>query len=247
MTIIIGAALLLITGLLFGLYFVGGADTPEVRLADVGPVTVDSGPPAGEPAARVEITPDNVQNVIATLRRLETYSRTILQTRYWDGGTASGTTTAEIWVTPEALRIQWDHGENMILTAERYYLWFGRGRPITRPITDVFGESLDQILDEFQGVPSYETVLGLDQGDILAAGYIRRQVAGEYVYCIYVTVQGPGDSVDHFYIALDTGLLVEMRTYHGDTLIYRMETTALLPVPPEGAVFYLPDGTGVLA
>ncbi|MCL2588306.1 MAG: hypothetical protein FWD84_02740 [Oscillospiraceae bacterium] len=245
-TVIIGAALVVALVLLFALFFVPGADTPGVQLADPG-----SGEGTGDglslhPAIGVEITTENVQAVIATLTRTEAYAREIRQTHYWDGGQRSGTRTAEIFRTPEALRISWDTRENMVITAEHYHLWFGTGAVITRPVAGL-GESLDQILDEFQGVPSYEAVLELDPTQIIRAGYAQLDIGGALRAVIYLTVEtGTRGYIDTYYICLATGLLVEMTTFDGDVPVYRFETLHLSIEPPVASDFLLPDGTDPL-
>ena len=228
------------------LFLFRGAETPEVRLAEPPADTEDQGAP-DNPASLIEITPDNVQSVIATLERTEAYSRTISQTHYWAYGTASSAAEIEIWVTPTALRITRDNGENMILTAAEFHIWF-EGRPHqTRPVTAGLGESLEQILDEFQGIPSYETVLELDPAQIIEAGYVLQNIDGVYEYTIYLVFEtGVLGYVDRYYISLSSGLLITMVTIDGDIPIFRMETLSLTLEAPEEDVFTLPDGTNVL-
>jgi len=238
---------LIILGLLSFLFFFRGADTPQVYLAESVPVATESLGVPDNPATLLEITPDNVQNVIATLERAELYSRTISQTRYWSNGTESAVAQAEIWVTPQALRIAWDHGENMILTEDYFYIWFEDRPHQTRPITAGLGGSFDQILDEFQGIPSYEAVLELDPSQIMEAGYVLKDIDGTYEYCIYLVFQGGTlGYIDRYYISLSSGLLVAMRTLDGNIPIFHMETLRLSLDAPENSAFTLPDGTMVL-
>jgi len=241
-----GAILVIVLILLFAFFFLPGADPPRVQLAD--PVPGGAGQGSVEsPAIGVEITPENVQAVIATLQRTDTYARTIIQTHYWDGGQSYAYRTAEIWHTPEVLRIRWDNGENMIITAEFYHLWFGFGRVITRPVTPGLGEHLDRLLDQFQGIPSYETVLELDPGQIVRAGYTQRLIDGEARYAIYVAVETAMlGYLSYYYICLTTGLLIEAATFDGETPVYLLETLYLTLEPPGPEAFLLPDGTNPL-
>jgi len=236
------AALLTTLVLLLVLFFWDGDNTPSVYL----PHTDSQGNEAmhGQPPALgIEITADNVQTVIATLTRADFYMREIRQTRYWDFGESYGVHTAEIWVTPELMRIRWDHGENMVITADTYHLWFGNGPVLTRPVTAGLGASLDQILDEFQGIHSYETTLNLDPAQIISAGYTQRNVGGEMRYTIYLAVQlSPQGHIDYYYICTTSGLLLEMATFDGEIPIYRMETISLTLTPPSAGDFLLPDG-----
>jgi|GEM_PF-1811918 len=245
-TILFWATLAIALLLLLLFFFLPGAQTPRVWLADPGPGG-QSQYPTGGPAIGVEITPENVQAVIATLQRAEAYSRTVVQTHYWGGGESFAYRTAEIWRTPEALRIRWDNGENMVITAEAYYLWFGAGRLITRPITAGLGAHLDRILDQFQGIPSYETVLELDPERIMRAGYTQRIIGGGARYAIYVAVETYVlGYLSYYYICLTTGLLLEAATFDGETPVYRLETLTLTLEPPGRDTFLLPDGTDPL-
>jgi len=241
---IIGAILLVVLVLLYALFFFPSAQTPGIELPAPPPISGEGNGLTGGGAAGVAITPENVQGVIATLQRASSYSREIRQARYWNQGVNYGTATAEIWVIPEALRIRWADDENMIITAEAYYLWFGEGPLITRPITAGLGESLDQMLDQFQGIPSYETVLELDPAQIISAGHAQRSLDGELRYVIYVAVEtGVLGYIDYFYICLLTGLLLETVTFDGDIPIYRLETLRLTVGPVEAEHFLPPDRT----
>lgn len=231
-------AVLLVFALLF-LFFFRDPETPEVRLAE-NPVTENGEGAPYNPASLIEITPDNVQKVLATLERTEAYTRTIRQTHYWSEGASSAAREAEIWITPRALRIAWDDGENVILTETAYHIWFDDRPPHSRPVTAGLGLSLEQILNEFQGIPSYETVLELDPNQILEAGYVLKNIGGVYEYCVYFVF---GDSalgyVDRYYISLNSGLLIAMLTLDGDIPVFRMETLRLTLEPPAADVFVL--------
>ena len=237
------ALLLAVIAVLLGWYFMQDADIPGVTLADqVSAGDSAAQAPPQNPMAHVEITVENVQDVIATLARPEHYVRQISKTRYWDGGASFGTTTAEIWTTPEALRIRWADGNNMLITEEAYHLWFGGGAPITRPVTAALGESLDRILDRLQGIPSYETVLELDIAQIISADYIRRTLDGEVRYTIRVAVEtGLLGYINYYYICLSTGLLIETATFDGEIPVYRLETLRLTIATPEAGYFLLPS------
>ena len=229
------------------LYFFSSVDTPGVRLAENIPLPGDGEGVATTPAMQVEITPDNVQSVIATLARTESYSRRIVQTRYWADGDAYGTAEAEIWVTPGAVRIEWDHGENMILAGGFFHLWFGDGAPQSNRMTVRPGATLEQVADEFQGIPSYESLLELPRDQIIDAGYVRRPVGGVYEYCIFIVFADSAlGYIDRYYISLTSGLLVAIETWDGDIPVFRMETLSLSLVAPDRDVFTLPDGTNVL-
>ena len=243
-TAIIIALLLLAIAVLLGLYFIQDADIPGVTLADqmsAGDTTGQN--PPQNPMAHVEITGENVQSVIATLARPEHYSRQIRKIRYWSQGERSATQRTEIWSTPEAVRIRRDDGENMIFKTDHYYIWFEGGGYIFRSVIPVMGRGLQQILDEFQGTPSYETVLEVERSQIREAGYTLLTVDGEEQYVIYVEVRNDIlDHVDRYYISLLSGLLLGVETWEAGILIYRMETLSLSLEMPEEEMFTLPEG-----
>ncbi|MCL2568022.1 MAG: hypothetical protein FWE12_01115 [Oscillospiraceae bacterium] len=240
--VLIGTTLAVVLLLLLTFFLLPGTNTPHIRLADPVP-----GPGEGDGlsegyAIGIEITPDNVQAVIATLSRLEYYSREIRQTHYWDEGLSSAHRTAEIWVAPEALRIRWDNSENMLITAEAFHLWFGTGRVISRPLTEGLGDSHGQILDQFQGIPSYEAVLELNPTQIRSAGYTTRTIDDEARYTIYVSTESPMlGYISYYYICLQTGLLIEVVTLDGEVPVFRMETLRLYQGPLSPDRFALPS------
>jgi len=238
---IVAALLAVVIALLLAFYFFPGMVVPQVDLADQGPEGDGTGV-SGHPALHVEITRYNVQGVLATLYRADYYVRELRQTRFWSDGAGSASTTAEIWATPDTLRIRWANGENMIISYDTYTLWHEGRAPITRPVTAAMGESLTQILDEFQGIPSYEAILDLPVEQIIGAGYTRKLIGDTERYVVFLTVQtSPLGYVDYYYIELDSGLLVEMKTWDGYTLVYHIETTRLDLSPPPTDVFLLPE------
>ena len=242
-TVIVIALLLVGALILLGLYFFQDADTPGVVLAEqISPGDGTAQNPPQNPMAHVEITAENVQAVIASLERPAQYSREIRKTRYWSDGARSAAQITTIWSTSEAVRLQRDDGENMILTMDRYYIWFDGSGYISNPITAVMGENFDRILDEFQGIPSYETVLDLDLDQIIEAGYTLLEIDGEEQYVIYVEVRGGHlGYIDRYYISLLTGLLVGMETREGEIPVYRMETLWLSLEAPAREMFHPPS------
>ena len=93
--------------------------------------------------------------------------------------------------------------------------------------------------DLAQQIPTYETVLALDEEEITDAGYEPR---GE-LSCICAAVQPEGSSVStRFWVSVDSGLLVSAEMEEEGQLVYRM--TAYTPVqsPCPAASFALTDG-----
>ena len=95
--------------------------------------------------------------------------------------------------------------------------------------------------DLSQRIPTYETVLSLDQTQITAAGYEER----EGTPCVYIEYRG--GALDgyrqRYWVSVDTGLLTAAEILSGDDLVYRMSAQILQTPCPSGAGFTLPDGT----
>ena len=76
------------------------APTPRLEMADpnagqsTDPVAQESGQSGG---VAVEVTPQTVQSLIASLERYESYRRTV-SVEYFDAGQSVGTVTAQVWV-----------------------------------------------------------------------------------------------------------------------------------------------------
>ena len=70
-------------------------DTAEIVLPTPAPSPSPGGESGG--AVRVEVTPETVQSVIATLSRPESYGRTVTVQDFWEDEEL-GTTTAQVWV-----------------------------------------------------------------------------------------------------------------------------------------------------
>lgn len=225
----------------FGLNFFA-PETPDIRLPQV---TASQTPdPNGGMAdtdryLRVEVTPETVQSVIATMVPLQpgSYHRTItVQTALGDG--TMGTTTNQVWSDFGWTRVEsvWHSGvrEHTILGAGMVYRWFD---------DDTTYKSWAQTEDEVnmaQRIPTYEDVLALNKKQITAAAYEQR----DGVSCVYVEVkENELGNRERYWVAVETGLLVAAETRKGEEIVLSMTSGTLERPVPQETSFALPDGT----
>lgn len=227
---IIAAAVLSSFGL--GLF---APDTAKIVLPTAGPSPTPGG--EGGDAVRVEVTPETVQSVIATLARPESYGRTVSIQDIWGEGQA-GTTTAQVWVDGGWTRTDavWPGGtlRSSIVGEGRFWVWYDRGADVITGPAD--GSSADL---EGQRIPTYETVLELEPASITAAGYEALDGMG----CIYVETDTGSGHTARYWVDDDSGLLVQAEQITDGQVVYRMTAAELERPAPSDASFTLPDGT----
>ena len=214
----------------FGLPSLTGR-VPEVVLPDVSQEIAGE----NQDYLPVEVTPETVQAVIATLSRPESYQRELNVTLFWSGGSSSA--QVRIWADGGYVKTDITTGgavQHRLVGDGKLYLWYGGDRT-WKELTA--GETTGDLA---QRIPTYEDVLALDPEQITDAGYERR----ENKDCIYVEVKNPDlDTLDRYWIETATGLLWGAETLEGDQKVYEMtETSCTIPLGEEIA-FSLPDGT----
>lgn len=189
----------------------------------------------GSAINQIVVKSETVQSVIATLRRSDTYSRTVTVEQIWSGG--SGVSISSVYVKNGWTRVdtrQTDGSLRHSLTdGETTYIWYDEE---TAYFTGAAGKFSS---DNEQGIPTYEDVLALPVEEILLADY--RSFAGSD--CIYVETRESDDGVKLcWWVSVTTGLLTAAEKYDGEMLVYRM--TAFESGDEVAAeAFLLPDGT----
>lgn len=217
----------------FGLPLFAGPTATIVLPTPVPPET--KGPDNMEQAGgvRVAVTPETVQNVIAVMDRLESYSRAVTTTL--EGSSA----IAYVWVDGAWTRADMDLSSGLtihtIVGEDRLWRWYNGEENVVSWAAD--SSSMDM---EGQRIPTYEDVLALDRDAITAAGYEEKN--GES--CVYVEVAVPQLSqVERYWVSESTGLLWAAETAVDGTVVWSMTASAPeVPVSPL-ASFQLPDGT----
>ena len=210
-------------------------DTAEIVLPTAGPSPTPGGESGG--AVRVEVTPETVQSVSATLARPESYGRTVTIEDIWGEG-QTGTTTARVWVDGGWTRtdavLPGGTLRSSIVGDGQFWTWYGGGGDVLTGPAD--GSSADL---EGQRIPTYETVLELDPDFILSAGYEALDGLG----CIYVETDTEDGHAARYWVDDDSGLLVQAEQLTDGQVVYRMTAAELERPAPSNASFTLPDGT----
>ena len=189
--------------------------------------------------ARVEVTPDTVQAVVATLDRPKDYMAKMTLTTFWSGG--EGRTTVAAYVTGPYMRtdMRLPSGQvkHMIRDEEQTYIWYNQKKSIYTVENGEFSG------DEDQWLPTYEDLLALDTDSVLKAEYKNYQETP----CIFAEVRGALEGyTERYWISVDNGLLVAAERLQADQIVYRMEATEVTIGNPESAFFVLPDGRELL-
>ena len=212
--------------------------TPEVVLPTLVP-SADVPPDLSEAGdyQRLDVTPDTVQQVIATLERPESYSRTV-NVEMIDNDRVIGATTALVTVdggwTSSQLTLPGGRVYHCIVGEGKRYVWYGQEG--NYQVYDASSRSADLA----QRLPTYEDVLAADKERIVEAQY----VIADALPCVKVSVEEPElGYVESYWVSVDTGLLVRSESSKDDQVFYRMSGyTVETPAPP-GTAFTLPDGT----
>ena len=214
-------------------------NTPEVILPSSSSGTeAPSGSLSGSGRYhRVNVTPQTVGSVVATLVRPESYYRELTIETFWEGGSSSA--RVQVWRDDG-----WAHSRQTLpsgvirhdLTGDDtlYYWYEGSSKYQTAP-ADEFTSDLSQ------HIPTYETVVELEKDWITDAGYVTK---GD-LPCVYAQVQLTDSSIiQRYWVSVDSGLLIAAESEEDGQLIYRMTaySPAQSPCPSDGE-FELPDGT----
>lgn len=193
------------------------------------------GAAAGEDAVTViEVRPDTVQAVIATLSRPESYRRTVTVEQFWSGGSASCEMAVYVgggWTRTDR-SLPGGQVRHAVTNGETTYLWYDGGEVRALPAGGISA-------DDEQTIPTYEDILELPAEAIILADY--RAISG--VECIYVETASEGGYVLRYWVSVGSGLLAASeRLLEGET-VYRMAALSLEQALPAAADFTLPDGT----
>lgn len=218
-----------------------GQEDYQIKLPDLSDETQTN--PTGDPNdtdnqfTRIEVTPQTVQSVIATLDRPRSYYREIVL-ELWADPQTSALTTARIWVDGDWTRssVTAPGGmtqHNLVGSGERWIWYEGDENARSFPADET-------VSDLVQRIPTYEDVLELSPKQITAAGY--ETYAG--TDCVYVEIeQEELNSRERYWISVSDGLLMAAERVKEDRVIYRLTTQFTVSPAPLDSSFVLPDGT----
>lgn len=214
-------------------------NTPSVVLPSSSNGTGDVSRPgeSEQNYQRVEVTPQTVAGVVATLARPASYYRELTVETFWEGG--SSASQVQVWADGA-----WSHSRQTLPSGitrhdltdgETLYYWYEGTQQYAQAPAD------ERSSDLAQHIPTYEAVLELDPEEILSAGY---EAHGD-LPCILAEVRPAGSrQLQRFWISVDSGLLVSAEAEEAGQVVYRMSAYAPVQSPcPGDASFALPDGT----
>ena len=236
LAIVISCIILLAVLYSFGLNFF--ATTPEIVVADTQTSPdISPGPDAsGQGGIPVEVTPETVQSIIASMSRYQSYSRTITVRYSWTGG--SGTVTAQVradggWSRCDTLLAS-GVTERSIVGEGRLWYWYDEDETVLERDAGWRGQDL------LQYIPTYEDVLELDPSQIADADYVDK----DGTRCIYVEARRADlGYLERYWISVSSGLLMAAETEKDGVVVYAMSSPELVsPLSEVGDAFTLPDG-----
>lgn len=192
--------------------------------------------PQPEPTEQaLVVTADTVQAVLETLRRADSYSRSLTVESFWSGGSSSQ--TIEVAVSGGSTRLNISSGDNeptqhILISGDEKWIWYSDSEAVYHSSAQDF-ES-----DRYQTLLSYEDILSLDRENILEASHFLY----EDTMCVYVRyISGLLGYESRAYIELSSGLLLALETYDGDQLIYKMSSGAIDLSTPDESLFVPPE------
>lgn len=191
----------------------------------------------GDQSIRIEVTPETVQSVIATLDRPRSYYREI-DLELWADVDTTALSTAQVWVDGSWTRstVTTPGGviqHNLVGEGTRWLWYEGNEKVLSFPADE-------SIADAVQRIPTYEDVLEMPKEQITATGYETYAGAD----CVYVeTEQEDLNSRERYWISVSDGLLVAAERVKDDLVVYRMTAQSTVSPAPLDSSFALPDGT----
>lgn len=209
--------------------------TPPPVLETAEPGT--SGAPAGPDGdlIRVSVTPETVQNVIATLARPASYYREVTVEYSGTGGAVRSKIWADNGWTRTDSVLPGGTVRHSIVGDGTVYYWYGGSRTWASAPADENSADL-----EGSRIPTYEDVLSEDPEHIIQADYVDLDGTA----CIYVAVKDEElNSVSQYWVGVDSGLLSAARRVTGEETVLSMTSTAVERPVPAQTGFILPDGT----
>ena len=203
-------------------------------------VQSESQPDENKPAL-LEVTRENVQNIVRSLHRPQYYHQTYTITRQMNGAVSE--TSAELWVadTRVCAVLTTASGEKHILTdGETLYVWYAGDETVR-----TLAASQNATMDELIGIPTYEQVGAMPPAAITDGEFITddRYDSGQQIFA----AAEEGTVRRECWISLDYGLLTEsILKREGETVYDALQTGLEILAAGDEAfddVFVLPDGT----
>jgi hypothetical protein len=234
--LIVLAAAVLITGVLVTAFFLNSVGGREAAIT-LPSQTVTQSPDEGAPQSPfLELTPENVSEVIETLRRPATYRQTVSLTTAWEGSLVQ-TVERTVGVYCTAVTVTSPQNTMHYLTdGATIYLWYEGDRQWLERDNASITE------DDLAHIPTYEDVAAIPSEQIEEVAYRTESDGKSYLYVSCLD----GEYHDQYWIDLETGLLARAETVYQQVTIYTMRQTQLTildDLADDDSAFALPDGT----
>lgn len=229
-------ALLLVGAIFLSLFLSTTAYSPDEIEIPSGPTEA---PATEEIAGRnleivggVEVDAKNVQRVIASLERAESYTATVVSRLYY--GETSSALTCRQTVKNGAYRVDTLDGAvqtTELVYGDAYYTWHSDAE------TYFQGALGDFTTDQSAMLPTYETVCELPAEQITGGALVQEGGA------LYLTVDTKeGDRVGVYKVSVETGLLLSASFSQGGKMTRTVEVSVSAEEPTD-AMFVLPGET----
>jgi hypothetical protein len=193
-----------------------GTHEPDIELpsmsgGEAGGVSALHPTVPGDNAATVTVTRFNVQKVLASLARPTDYYQRIENVLSY--GSESRVTVIDLWRRPEKIVTHTSDS----LSDEIVYKSSSGGTLTVWDSVGVISVGDGGDADILAGIPTYEDILKLSALDITAVDY--RDWEG--IPCIFAEVnEREIGYILHFYVSVESGLLVRAESYSGDEMVY---------------------------
>lgn len=188
----------------------------------------------------LQVTPENVLDVVATMSRPVSYHQVYHVTL--SQGERKTEQIVDIWVDGTLLRadVSSETGTSSILTSgSTAYLWHSdEDGYVSVELNDTVS------VDDLLGLPTYELLLQVDPDALTDASYLV--ISENDIQCIYVSAAPQIAVEEEYWIDVSSGLLYQARFFSGEALIYEAVQTALERLAAGDEAFsdrfLLPDG-----
>ena len=205
---VITAVLITAAVLLAFLFMDLGTDTADVNFPEAvitdGSGTGGGGSNPGSELTFARISPETVQTAIKTIKRPESYSRSLEIESFWEGGEEKF--TVMVWSRrKQRLKISaenWSQAKNILINEDSLYLWYGRTAQTIKSLS-VTEFCQATAYDAFQMIPTYEDVLELDVSEIISADYVEQDGGWRIKVTAEDRIMG---YTEIYFISIETGL-----------------------------------------
>ena len=240
-TALIAAMFVVVVGIFISFFLSANQnDSYLITLPGRGSAEIDTSHDIGESnreqVQTIGVNAENIQAVVASLQRPETYHCQIFTVYYFRDTQA--TIKSELWKQGDLIRISQfqadgEPAQQTLITRDWVYLW-GDGTTCRRYARQ------ENDMDLYSRIPSYEDLIEMDRSQILT-GELRER---DGVLCLYAETQDAlTGETEQWYILVENGLLLQASGNVEGANTYTSYMTALQLETPSEDLFVLPDGT----